>query len=41
MVERCVKDGLSYRFFDIQWDAQDKKWIAWFYPEKDDAKDVL
>ena len=43
MVKRCVVDAISYRFFDIQWDVQDKQWVAWFYPEKDgrEVKEVM
>jgi hypothetical protein len=41
MVERCMRDAISYRFFDIQKDGAE--WVAWFYPEKDavNVKDVL
>jgi hypothetical protein len=35
MLERNLKDGMSYRYFDIQYDMQSKVWVAWFYPEKE------
>jgi hypothetical protein len=35
MMRQNLSDQISYRYFDIQWDAQKTVWVAWFYPEND------
>lgn len=35
MMRQNLADQISYRYFDIQWDAQKDVWVAWFYPEND------
>jgi hypothetical protein len=38
MFQKCIKDGLLYTFFDIQF--VNGKWIAWFKEEPNDIKEV-
>jgi len=35
MIKQNLSDNVSYRYFDIQFDAQKAVWVAWFYPEND------
>ena len=35
MIRQNLADGISYRYFDIQYDSQKKVWVSWFYPEND------
>lgn len=38
MLKTNLKLRMTIQYFDIQYDVQDKKWIAWFYarPDQDD-----